>query len=902
MGNADDFVINGGVLQKYRGKSETVVIPDGVTSIGNDAFYGCSSLTSITLPDSVTSIRNSAFSGCNSLKNITIPGSVTYIGWNAFSSKTRIEFNGPIVGKRSADDFQGLEKRMISCSAYAELLFYQEGVKWEKLILSTSYTGMIDYVIDRLCELLSEDSNVPKKTCDRIYKYFSSKIISEKSRRSLMESLAKANKSYASLMSGSSNSASGEEESRVEMKGSELSKVTGHGKKIELPVFNGIDVDALADCGYTNIVISDKSNVSSLWLQKAVVSPEVKKISIPLTQLLNCYNGEELSPDLKRTLSTTGKYNASQRIAYYKWSIYVLDTDPAEVYKNAGSDGMLLNREVIKLFNSLLPDLSAMDITESGEGINSIVFDKKTDRLLKAIHEYYIDDYRCKYSLNLASGEPFTNMRMLDYIIYKITPTKNCKAIGLLSLFDRNSLSEYLSEYSNIMHVGFRFNGFDNVSAAIIRVGTPTLVSQLYSCFIDYIRFLDRNYKDDEETVESFRKCMALCNNNDTLLMFDKRGALDDIARRRDVNVEELRVSLLSSVAERLSDDGIIKIDYGTREVYAKLMPNMKFVFENRAKNKTTKTLPKIADGDDKKIADESIKAFKEVNEAIKNITAQRVSQIKELLYSGKSLQASVWREKYLSNVILRTMSEGILWGVFDKEDNLQKALRIDAAGNTIDIDGSIIELDKSDLIGVVDAAQLPDDVLEKWRSVFWGEHIEATVRQFEAPARYYGTPKDAARRYENCTMTVGYAIAIGMYNPYSDDAGFCYSGAYISIQLFTEYRHQDSGELVNKGVDISLDKNFSDLSDHEKRLWNRDIIHFDSVFHPEKKIEALIETGDVETIKALAETHLISPDNITDLVGLSVKLKQIAVSAYLLDLKNEWLGDLVDPFSEYKL
>ena len=62
----------------------SVVISNGVTSIGNYAFYGCSSLTSVTIPNSVTSIGNSAFSGCSSLTSVTIPNSVTSIGGSAF--------------------------------------------------------------------------------------------------------------------------------------------------------------------------------------------------------------------------------------------------------------------------------------------------------------------------------------------------------------------------------------------------------------------------------------------------------------------------------------------------------------------------------------------------------------------------------------------------------------------------------------------------------------------------------------------------------------------------------------------------------------------------------------------------------------------------------------------------
>ena len=61
-----------------------VVIEDGVTSIGELAFFKCSNLTNITIPDSVTCIEYAAFHGCSSLSSITIPNSVTSIGVYAF--------------------------------------------------------------------------------------------------------------------------------------------------------------------------------------------------------------------------------------------------------------------------------------------------------------------------------------------------------------------------------------------------------------------------------------------------------------------------------------------------------------------------------------------------------------------------------------------------------------------------------------------------------------------------------------------------------------------------------------------------------------------------------------------------------------------------------------------------
>ena len=69
----------------FRDKNTTsYVIPDGVTSIGDGAFWGCTSLTSLVIPESVTSIGDYAFVGCDSLTDIVIPDRVTRIGEFAF--------------------------------------------------------------------------------------------------------------------------------------------------------------------------------------------------------------------------------------------------------------------------------------------------------------------------------------------------------------------------------------------------------------------------------------------------------------------------------------------------------------------------------------------------------------------------------------------------------------------------------------------------------------------------------------------------------------------------------------------------------------------------------------------------------------------------------------------------
>ncbi len=89
-----------------------------VTSIGEDAFYNCSSLESVTIPNSVTSIRDRAFYGCDSLTSITIPNRVTSIGGLAFaycSSLESISIPDSVTSINSA--FSGCDSLSIYCEA-----------------------------------------------------------------------------------------------------------------------------------------------------------------------------------------------------------------------------------------------------------------------------------------------------------------------------------------------------------------------------------------------------------------------------------------------------------------------------------------------------------------------------------------------------------------------------------------------------------------------------------------------------------------------------------------------------------------------------------------------------------------------------------------------------------------
>ena len=90
------LIVDNTIIAYANASGTTYTIPDSVTTIGNSAFYKCTSLTSVNIPDSVTTIGNSAFYNCNSLTSVNIPDSVTTIGeWAFFGCTSLTSVNIP---------------------------------------------------------------------------------------------------------------------------------------------------------------------------------------------------------------------------------------------------------------------------------------------------------------------------------------------------------------------------------------------------------------------------------------------------------------------------------------------------------------------------------------------------------------------------------------------------------------------------------------------------------------------------------------------------------------------------------------------------------------------------------------------------------------------------------------
>lgn len=128
------YIENNSII-KVNPNKKIITIPDGVTSIGGGAFWGCKNLTNIIIPDSVTSIGEWAFYECSGLTSVTIPNRVTSIGDYAFASCDRltsvtIPDRVTSIGDSAFGDCRGL-KNITYTGTIANWKKINKGTDWD---------------------------------------------------------------------------------------------------------------------------------------------------------------------------------------------------------------------------------------------------------------------------------------------------------------------------------------------------------------------------------------------------------------------------------------------------------------------------------------------------------------------------------------------------------------------------------------------------------------------------------------------------------------------------------------------------------------------------------------------------------------------------------------------------
>ena len=138
----------------------SIIIPNSVTNIGDDAFFNCNALASVTIPDSVISIGSSAFYYCSGLTSVIIGNGVTNIGSSAFfncSGLTRITIPGSVttIGVRAFQSCGSLKSVIIDNGVkYIYSYAFYNCNKLVSITIPDSVIYIADYAFDG-CSLLT---------------------------------------------------------------------------------------------------------------------------------------------------------------------------------------------------------------------------------------------------------------------------------------------------------------------------------------------------------------------------------------------------------------------------------------------------------------------------------------------------------------------------------------------------------------------------------------------------------------------------------------------------------------------------------------------------------------------------------------------------------------------------
>ena len=134
----------------------SVTIPDSVTSIGSSVFYDCDGLTSITIPDSVTSIGSSVFYDCDGLTSITIPDSINYIGWSAFG------YCSSLVSITIPDSVTTIRRHAFeSCGELKDVYYKGSEAAWNKILVEPDNDPLLNANIHFNC--VSNENDTPNR-------------------------------------------------------------------------------------------------------------------------------------------------------------------------------------------------------------------------------------------------------------------------------------------------------------------------------------------------------------------------------------------------------------------------------------------------------------------------------------------------------------------------------------------------------------------------------------------------------------------------------------------------------------------------------------------------------------------------------------------------------------------
>ena len=907
-----DFLVENGILKKYTGAGGDVIIPDGVTGIGDWAFCLCKSLKSVTLPDSVLSIGKRAFDSCRSLTEVNLPRGIIEIGDYAFSECTSLKSitipeSVSSIGDYAFSECTSLKNIIIPDSvasigkgAFSECpkLADAKGFSVVNGVLYGYYGTAGDIVIPDGVKVIDE----------RVFNGMEF-LTSIKIPDGVAAIKALAFNGCRSL-------------TRID--------IPETVKRISIPLYG-----TFYGCSNMQIIRMPKDLLDSL--EGSLFYPSTKMITMELTEagsviaVLPALFRKEYPSDPKWIHSddylvplgdedislfdnvvAAGAYdgfntNEDGRISAILWRLNIDRPIKTEFIPNIRD---FLSSKLTKVIKIAITEnarenirklVSIGVITEENQKKVSTMLAKSEDNSVKSIAgdlgELLAGDPSSKQA---NPGSPLEEKYRIEYeksgTLSKIV--KYGIEIPEMKAADGNGMvpKEYLELFISMYMDKAEF--IPLADEAVQKIDRKSMNDVLLKIFE---RQATKNNKlallnavmrfADDDTVRTIYRTLAdsfnwhlvrdaiLLNDSKAAMMIaDKEKFLDKYAELRGTDADTLRDTVLADFG--FDTDGKKEYDLGITTVTVSLQKDLTLALFDAKQNKSVKSIPKK--GNDESLVAAASADFDELKKNVKKVAKNRADHLFEDFLSGNRTDGARWKSIYFVNPLLRHVAGLIVW----EQSGVTFTLK---DGAPVRSNGDRYEVTDAGICVAHPIEMKPDDV-DSWQKYFVSSGLKQPFAQIWERAIDPSTIRED--RYEGCTVPAVFfrgaeKHGLGLHeNDYFDTVFKIYvPGCHLEGGRTEEYPHR-----------LLPDETFT-LGEFTVWEYSRKVNHLVTVLDRWTILER-IKKDDVNIEPMLGSFTLAQ---ITEFIATAQKNNAVNVTALLLNYKNSEYSDF-DPMEEFVL
>ncbi len=691
MSDIKDFVIENGVLKKYTGSDAEVVIPEGVTSIGERCFANSTKIKTVTIPETVKKVGVFAFTNCTALNTVVLCGGNVvfslgaFYGCNALKSVDITDINNWVTCS-----FENIQASPLS---YASNILIN-GEKIKNVTITAKITALNDFIFyncSSLQKIVLPDSVV--KFGKNVFEKCNAKINVPQNFVRQKKALPAASVAIISQYFKTQLTLTDSIWLYFYQKSEELiliakdvlmqSPLDTVKEMLTFLENEKISTDMAERFG--EFVFDHKTNIETDLLERCV-------------EFLKSNNSTTWCDKIGSFIDSTSG-NSTKKFSIDSFcSQNFKNSDFHDILKKMPFDFSLCNvhyknsNEVASEFLikcALVPYFTAQEKKREIAGyktdFNHVSFNENADTVIESLNKEDLTNLILKNSTT-------TNMYRAHYLLAPLCRVCDGKTISKI-ISDMRSWAQWYS---------YAANG----RSAIIMA----------------------------------RSAILLSNTREAILYIDKSIGLKYYASLRNVDADYLRDNVLADFG--FDDKGLLYYDLGSTTIEVCIARDLSISLFDKSANKQCKSLPKR--NSDSAKYEQASAALSDLKKNVKKVVKARNDMLFNLFLSGGTIKSETWQNSYLKNIILHRVAELIVWEQAGTTFILSKNGPIDCNGNTYTIKNN-------HNIKVAHPIEMDYATVKSWQQYFTSNNLKQPFEQIWVPVVDFNSIKED--RYKNINI-----------------------------------------------------------------------------------------------------------------------------------------------------